>query len=220
MKNRIALIILLVLGITIVESCCDIEEVCFELNLTSISSFDIEKSTIANSNDTINIKNYSILLNSTTAEQLCMIKLELGTSLYGYDCDEPIHSLANRVENISITSNSQLSQDLPQGSELKMLFTPIEFNVSCINENNSNEDCIRDYSIFEGISTIEDVFNELFALNFYFSDQEIRDIDLLNLLLLNLENELIEEEHVFKISFEFSDGEIVELETNRTILKE
>jgi hypothetical protein len=217
--RKILLLGLLIIGNCILESCCKNDDECFELELSESKNFSLNGNYELIQTDTIEANNFALLIESKTIDKTCFIDFSTGGSLYAFDCDEPLYILKDEVTNISIISNSDLSLNYIAGSELKDLFIPFELNADCLGENNNNYDCLRDYSTFEGISSLEDAFNDLMATNFYLNEKEKREIKLLNLFSLKTEEIVIENNHQLTIIFDFESGKTVELKTDEIRIK-
>jgi hypothetical protein len=217
--RKILLLGLLIIGNCILESCCNNDDECFELELSEIKNFSLNGNYELIETDTIEANNYALLIESKTIDKTCFNDFSIGGSLYAFDCDEPFYILKDEVKNISIISNSDLSLNYIAGSELKDLFIPFELNADCLGKNNNNIDCLRDYSTIEWISSLEDAFNDLIATNFYLNEKEKRDIKLLNLFSLKTDEIVIENNHQLTVIFEFESGKIVELKTDEIRIK-
>lgn len=217
--KKILLLSLLIIGNCILESCCKNDDECFELELSGAKNFSLNGNYEPIQTDTIEANNYAISIESKIINRTCFIGFSIGGSLYAFDCDEPFYIQKDEVTNISIKSNSDLSLNYIAGSELKDLFNPVELNEDCLGENNNSYDCLRDYSTFEGISSLEDAFNDLMATNFYLKEKEKREIKLLNLLSLKTEGIVIENNHQLTIKFDFESGKTVELKTDEIRIK-
>lgn len=201
------------------ESCCKNEDECFELDLAEIKNFSLNGNFELTSLDTVEANNYAVLIESKTIDRTCFLDFSIGGSLYAFDCDEPLYFLKDEVTNISIKSNSDLSLNYTAGSELKDLFIPLELNADCLGETDTSYQCLRDYSIFEGINSIEDAFNDLMATNFYLEEKDKRSIELLNMFSMQTEEIIIENIHEITIKFDFRSGNTVELTTDAIIIK-
>ena len=205
-------------GICIIDSCCKNDEICFNLELRSLDNFNLDGNYIVTDVETVNANNYAIVVNSKAFEKTCSINFSSGYSLYAFDCDQPLITFLDEVNNISITSDSDLNANLLAGNELKQMFIPMEFNKECLNTNDINNSCKRDHFSFEGIETLEDAFNYLMSTNYYFKQVEKRDFEVLNLFSLRTDEIIIENNHKIKIKFEFKSGKIVELITDEITL--
>jgi hypothetical protein len=210
MRN-VFLLCLLLLGNCILESCCSNEDQCFELALTAIKNFSLNGNSELTTLDTVNAKDYAILMEAETIDKICFNHFSFGANLYATSCDDPLYILKDEVIHLSITSNARLSVNYAAGSELKELFIPVELNSNCLGESDNSYNCLRDYSFFEGIDSLEDAFNEIMAMNLYIKGKENLEFELMNLFALNTEEIITENTHQFTINFEFESGKIVEL---------
>jgi len=217
--KKILILSILIIGNCIMESCCSNDDECFELELSGIKNFNLNGNFELASPDTIDANNFAILIESETIDRTCLRNFNFGSNLYALKCDGPLYFLKDNAVNISIKSDSDLSINFVAGSELKELFIPIELNGECLGEFNSSYDCLRDYSKFERINSIEDAFNELMAINFYLSKKGGRSIELLNLFSLQTNELIIEGNHNIILNVEFESGKSIELTAKEIYLK-
>jgi hypothetical protein len=217
--KKVFLLSFLIFGNCILESCCDSDDECFELASTTIKNFSLNGNYELIKSDTVEASNFAILIESKTIEKTCFINFSIGGSLYATNCDEPLYFLVDKVVNISIKSNSDLNSNFLAGSELKELFTSAELKKDCLGKIDNTYNCLRDYSLFEGINSLEDAFNKLMAINFYLEDKEKRNIELLNLFSMKTVENITENSHQLTIKFDFESGNMVELKTDEVIIK-
>jgi hypothetical protein len=216
--RKILLLYLLILANSVLESCCNIEDECFDLDIAEIKNFSLYGNSELETLDTIKANKYGILIESKTIDRTCSLNFSIGGGLNAINCDEPLYFMKDEVTDISIKSNSDLSLNYTAGSELKDLFTPIELNADCLGENDTSYQCLRDYSIFEGINSIEDAFNDIMATNFYIEEKDKIDVELLNIFSMQIEETIIENRHQMTIKFDFESGNTVELKTDEIII--
>jgi hypothetical protein len=214
--KKALLLILLVTGNCIMESCCDKTE-CFELALVGVKNFNLKENVEMTSLDTVKANDYAILIDSRTVDVTCFIDFSLGGSLYAFTCERD-YILTDEVTNISIKSNADLSANFKAGSELKDLFTPVELNADCLRTNGTH-DCLTDYLTVEGISTLEDAFNNIMAVNFYVEEKKYIAVSLLNLFSMKTEESILENTHQITVTVDFRSGETVDLQTAAVVLK-
>lgn len=217
--RKILLLSLLIFGNCILESCCKNDDECFELDLAEIKNFSLNGNYELTNLDTVEANNYAVLIESKTMDRTCFLDFSIGGSLYAFDCDEPLYFLKDEVTNISIKSNSDLSLNYTAGSELKDLFIPSELNSDCLGETDTSYQCLRDYSIFEGINSIEDAFNDLMAINFHLEEKDDRGVELLNIFSMQTDETIIANRHQIEIKIDFESGNTVELTADEIIIK-
>ena len=214
MKKKVISILLLLFFISFFNTCYAPEDECFSISTILLENYSLNGNMKIKPLDTVDINDYAIAINCGINEEICF-NLDFGNSLYAIKLVEPFYILQNKIKNISIKSNSDLNDNYYAGSELKTLFTPIELSPDCVYDN---YDCIRDYSKFEGIDSIEDAFNELFAINEYLSKNTER-IQLINLFSINLNESVSNNTHKFTITFELENGQIITSNTNEILIK-
>lgn len=223
--KKLLLFITLLMCNCILESCLNcgnIDDICFDLDLTSAQIFDFEHFMPVAASDTIELNRFGILLEGTTEEQTCWFDFSLGGSLHAEDCNLPTRVIQDEVINISIISNNDLSTQFKAGVELKELFTMMEFDIRCLEIESIIEKstCLRGYTGFSQITTLEAVFNRFTAANLSFADsQHTHAGDDKNVLVLEPDNSLTGGMHIFELSFEFASGKLITLETDPVFLQ-
>jgi len=214
--KKTLLLSIFIIGNCLLESCCKIEDECFDLELSQIKNFNLNGNAEITQLDSLDANDYAILLEANTVDKTCFFDFSFGASLNAINCDESLLILQNKVTNLSIKSNSDISSNFLAGSELKELFKPIELKKSCLGEFNNSSDCLRDYSTFQDINSLEDAINRLMSINFYLDNP---DLELLNLLSMNTTESVIQNTHQFTIVFDFENENSIELKTHEIIIR-
>ena len=213
MKKILFLLILPIL-ITILDfSCRKPSTIQLTVEDILISNFSLTQKKSISINDSINFNDYAIQLDCRLLSEVIACRLNSSKLLYATSLAEDEIILKSKVSNISIFSNADLNEYYQAGTELKTIFIPHGIFNGCLNTDNLEYPCLRDYSGFEYVSSIEDAFNEIFIYNSYFSKIELRETFELNVLKLTIGN--VEPNiHTFTIIFEFDDGNKIEIETD------
>lgn len=216
--KKIFLLSFFFVGQCLLESCCNVEPICFEMELTGVSNFSFTQGENLTLLDTIPANDYAIRLESVTGELICMSSFTSGNNLNAWSCDDDLTVLQNRIENVSITSNADLNDNFPAGVELKPLFIAVGLNVACIERAIEGENCIWDYSPYIGGESIEAVINNYLSVNFFAEQTFEAGAEFFNLLWLNTEEAVTAGQHEFTVRFIFENGDLVELMTNPIVI--
>ncbi|MEM8524030.1 MAG: hypothetical protein AAGG68_05285 [Bacteroidota bacterium] len=218
MRNFI-FISLLIVAIPIVESCCHIEEFCFEVTTILTSNYDVENDQVL-SKDSINSKSYAIQINSIAEEVLCLLNFNFGASLNAIGCDPDYYTLSDKLENISIISDADLSEEFPKGSELNTLFYPLEIREATDEkEVCRNGKCRIDWRINADFDELEEFFNNSIAYDNYYSSVGGIINDRRKLFKLEFPHAIKGNRHQFTLDFLFSSGKKIRAKTKTIIFK-
>ena len=207
--KKALLIVLLILASSLLESCSPDDEACFQLELSKIRNISQDNYLELLSGDTIAPDNYAILLEGSSMSETCMRNYSFGGSIMA----DVFYTLIDKVTNISITSNSDLSENYPKGSELKSLFVPIEIAAHCVDNPDASSDCVYDYFSYSYINTLEQGFNEEMAVGYVVRTAGLR------LFALKTNEPIIKSSREFSVQFDFQSGKSVVLETEQIVLK-
>jgi len=208
--KKLALLSSLILINCLLDSCSsNSNATCFNLDIIDVKNFTLDSFVVLNTGDTTAVNDYAIQLDAESMSETCFIDYSFGGSLLA---EQPIIRFTNKVTNISIKSNADLSATYPAESELKDLFIPISITLNCLNNASDTSTCVMDYFDYDFV-TLEETVNEVISQNIFFGDENDK-----NLFSLNIEETIISNNHEFTIQFDFENGASTELKTEQVVL--
>jgi len=218
--KKLVFFTILILGNALLESCCNDPDECFRLTISEFSLFSLNQNQSVLSSDTVRAADFALAIQGNTERrgEACAFFHSFGGGLYAINCDEPLFFIDDPVSNISIRSSADLSVEFHAGSELRALFFPLELNRTCLEENNSSPDCVRDLSIFEGITSLEDAYNDIIAPTIFYQTQDLASVELISLFRLRPSGTVLPNSHRFTIQMTFESGAVQSLETEELFL--
>ena len=201
--KKIILFSLLVVFNSLLDSCATDDTFYFNVDLTAAGNFSMETYSNLNPGNGIAADEYAIVLEGNGSILTSQLRRSFGSELMA----DAAYALKDKVTNISITSNANLNDNYPAGSELKNLFAPLEIASHCMGNPGASNDCLYDYS---SMGSLEQAFNEPMAVGFIERGGESGGVRVFALRT----DEIIESRsHVFTVRFEFKGGKSTELIT-------
>ncbi len=203
------------------DSCTEPKETCFSIQLKHIENFDIQDKVILNEPrlDTLDANQFAILLKGIAQEKICVKNFKKSSTLFAntFNTGEIIHK--DIALHISIISSGDINDEYTAGKELKSLFIPIGFEPRCYGSNtDSANDCFVNYYLYEGIHTLEEAYNEIFAHNYYLNERNNTSIRTPMFLMKPGINASLNI-HEFTIEIEYQTGRKDVLTTSEIILR-
>lgn len=203
------------------DSCTEPKETCYNVHLKHLENFDANNKTIlkASIRDTLQANEYGIILKGTAKDDICLKKVKKAWNLYAFTFNNEEIIFKDKALNISIISSSDINNEYPAGKELKTIFMPIGFEPNCYGINTENDsDCFVNYFLYEGIYTLEQAYNELFAHNYYLNKNE-NTATITSLFLIKPEITAYVNLHQFTIEIDYQSGRKEILTTPEVVLK-
>ena len=217
--RKLFLLFAFLMANVVLESCCNEPDECFDIELTGLSSYDVNQNLLLQARDTVKARQYGIQVQANGIERSCAAMMGWGAGLYAINCDGPYIIMQDEVTNISITSSGDLGANYLAGSELKSLFIPIDIDTLCLTQVDNSSECIRDYSQVYTDQTIEQIFNYEFAVDIYYSIAENFNPSAINLLALQINEPFEASSHQFTLTFTFESGQTNTFTTEEIFLR-
>lgn len=186
----------------LLDACNDLDERCFSLEISNTQNYSLDRNALLNAGDTTLANNYALLLNTEVEDVICRIPSSFGGSLRA---DQPIFTLQNKVSNISIKSNADLSANYPAGQELIALFSPRRIFLDDPDNTSNPTVIIDDYDSSISNSSLTEVFNRTISQDIFFKSEG----DLFVFALISNET-IIPNSHQMTFRMDYENGSSVE----------
>jgi hypothetical protein len=204
--RKLLIILLLLLGNSLLDSCATDDFFDFTLDLTKAGNFSMATYSSVDPGLSLAANDYAILVEGNSTILLSQANPSFGGRLLA----EAAYELEDKVTNISITSNANLNDNYPAGSELKAVFAPLEIASHCVGNPGASNDCVYDYLSYSSINSIEQAFNLEMAVGFVERGGEAGGA---RIFALRTNEAIFSQSHVFTIRFDFQSGKSTELIT-------